>query len=231
MKIRLNKFLTNANYCSRRAADRLIEAKKIKINDRLAVLGDKIGDNDRIFVDGKEIVGGRTSDSQNKIYLAFNKPVGVICTTDKNSPNNIIDYIKYPERVYPIGRLDVNSSGLILLTNDGEIVNKILKAEEKTEKEYLVDVDKTMSNDFISKMQKSFRIDGQKTIPATITQIADRRFSIVIVEGKKRQIRRMCEQLGVNVVRLHRTRIGKLSVNKLKIGEHQKISRDDIISE
>lgn len=224
---RINKFLTSANFCSRRAADRLIEAKKIRINDRLAVLGDKVGEGDHVFVDGKEIKSSETE----KIYLAFNKPIGVICTTDKNSPNNIIDYIKYPERIYPIGRLDVSSSGLILLTNDGEFVNKILKAEEKIEKEYIVDIDKTINADFLKKMQKSFYIDGQKTIPATISQIADRRFSIVITQGKKRQVRRMCEKLGVNVVKLHRIRIGKLSIDNLKIGEYKKISKNDIISD
>jgi len=225
MTIRINKFLTNANFCSRRAADRLIEAKKIRINNRLAVLGDKVGETDHIFVDGKEIKSSETE----KIYLAFNKPIGVICTTDKNSPNNIVDYIKYPERVYPIGRLDVSSSGLILLTNDGELVNKILKAQEKIEKEYIVDIDKTINAEFIKKMQKSFYIDGQKTIPAHVTQIADRRFSVIITQGKKRQVRRMCEKLGVNVIKLHRIRIGKLSVDNLRIGEHKKILKSDIL--
>lgn len=224
MTIRINKFLTKANFCSRRAADRLIEAKKVRINNRLAILGDKIGERDRVFVEGQEIKTNKTE----KIYLAFNKPVGVICTTDKNSPNNIIDYIKYPQRIYPIGRLDVNTSGLILLTNDGEMVNKILKGREMIEKEYLVTVDKSINDDFLKRLEKGVMIDGFRTLPSKTEAIDDKKFSIVIIEGKNRQIRRMCEKLGYNVVGLKRFRIGNLTLDDLKEGKYKTISALDI---
>ncbi|TSC93897.1 MAG: 23S rRNA pseudouridine synthase [Candidatus Berkelbacteria bacterium Licking1014_85] len=222
--MRINKFLANAGVCSRRQADELIKQKKVKINDKIAILGDNILESDSVFVNGKKI------ETQNrKIYLAFHKPVGVICTADKSAKNNIIDYINYPERIYPVGRLDVATSGLIVLTNDGEIVNQILKGEHKIEKIYEVVVDKTIDEKFISKLESGLYIDGIKTKPAKIEKIKDKDFYITIVEGKKRQIRRMCEKCGYNVVKLKRIRVGKLELGNLKSGEYREIEKNEIL--
>lgn len=224
--MRLNKFLTQINFCSRREADRLIESGRVLINNKKAVLGDKIDcSKDKILVDNKPV----NQQSTEKIYLAFNKPVGVICTTDEKSPNNIIDAVRYPQRVYPVGRLDVSSSGLILLTNDGEFVNQILLKEKNIEKEYEITVDKTITERFISQMQKSFYIDRVKTMPAKVTKIGDKSLQVTIKEGKKRQVRRMCEQCGYNVTKLVRVRIGKLSLGKLNFGQYKKITTSDVI--
>ena len=217
--MRINKFLTQANYCSRREADRLIEKGLVKINDTVAQLGQQIETGDRVFVGGKEVI----MDKSEKIYLAYHKPVGIIWTTDTSKPDNIIDAINYPERVYPIGRLDVASSGLILLTNDGEIVNKILKGKNKIEKEYVVDVDKPVTEDKIQRLKKGIILDGHKTLPAKIKKTDTKRFSITIVEGKNRQIRRMCEMVGWRVIRLHRVRIGGLRLGNIPAGSYKQI--------
>ncbi|PIY95944.1 MAG: 23S rRNA pseudouridine synthase F [Candidatus Kerfeldbacteria bacterium CG_4_10_14_0_8_um_filter_42_10] len=220
---RINKYLTQANYCSRRQADKLIVAKKVRIDNRVAQLGDQVKKGERVFVDGKEI-----KLSQNKTYLAFHKPVGIICTTDPKSKDNVIDYLHYPERIYPIGRLDVNSSGLILLTNDGTIVNKILKGRHKIEKEYLVGVDKSLTPDFINSLKKGVLMDGYKTMPAEVNRLADKEFSIVLNEGKNRQIRRMCEEFGYNVLKLKRVRIGNIELNGLSVGRYRKLENEEI---
>lgn len=222
--MRINKFLTSANFCSRRQADKFISEKKVKINNRIAVLGDKVEKEDLLFVDNKEIV----ISGHEKIYLAFHKPVGVICTSDKNSPNNIIDYLHYPDRIYPVGRLDVSSSGLILLTNDGELVNKILKAKNKIEKEYLVAVDKSLSESFLASLRSGMKIDGFKTLPAKVEKLSDKTFKIIIIEGKKRQVRRMCERFGLNVTSLIRTRIGSITLDSINKGKYIELSQDQI---
>ncbi|HEX9664502.1 MAG TPA: pseudouridine synthase, partial [Patescibacteria group bacterium] len=209
--IRINKFLSEANYCSRREADRLISAKKVKINDQIASLGDKVEKNDQVFVEGLEI---RLTTAE-KIYLVFHKPVGIICTSAKVK-DNIIDYINYPERIYAVGRLDVASSGLILLTNDGELANKILKAQSKIEKEYLVTVSRKLTRQFLENLRRGVVIDHYKTLPAKVSRISDKIFSIAIVEGKNRQIRKMCQRFGYDVLKLKRIRIGSLNLNKLK---------------
>lgn len=222
--IRINKFLTMANFCSRREADRLIEAERVKINNRFAVLGDQVSADDRIFVDGKEI----KLSQKEKIYLALNKPVGVITTTDTQAKDNIIEAVNYPERIFPIGRLDVKTSGLILLTNDGAIVNKILKGQNKIEKEYMVEVDKHLTPEFLKKLETGIKIDGYPTLPAKTKKLGDRKFSIIIVEGKNRQIRRMCERLGLNVARLQRIRIGTIKLDDLKTSQYRPISAKEI---
>ena len=219
--MRINKFLTQANYCSRREADRLIEAGKIKINQRTAKLGDQVGPGDKVFVGRNRI----ELDQIEKLYLMFNKPVGVICTSDPKARNNIINAVNSPERVYPIGRIDVKSSGLILLTNDGDVVNKILKAENKVEKEYIVEVDHKITDKFLEKMHSGVNISrGKKTMPAVVTKINDRNFSIVITEGRKRQVRRMCEALGYEATGLIRVRIGGLKLEKLPPGQTKRVS-------
>lgn len=215
---RINKYLTEANYCSRRQADKLIEAGRVKIDNRVARLGDKVKTGERVFVDGEEIKA-----STKKIYLAFNKPVGIICTSDSNSKDNIVDYINYPERIYPIGRLDVKSSGLILLTNDGSIVNQLLKGQSKVEKEYFVYVDKELNQNMLTNLEKGVVLDGYKTLPAKVQQISGKEFKIVILEGKNRQIRRMCERFGYNVLELKRIRIGDIKLDRLKTGEYRTI--------
>lgn len=227
-QISLNKFISTSGYCSRRAADRLIKDGKVKINGQLAKPIDKVDADDKVYVQEKEI----KHTPIEKIYLAFNKPLGVICTTDDNSPNNIMDYIKIPQRVFPVGRLDVKSEGLILLTNDGELTQQILKGKT-VEKEYEVIVSKSLTNKFIEKLQSGIRIDNQLTLPAKINKIDDRQFSIIIVEGRKRQIRRMCEKYHYEVLKLKRVRIGQILLDKIPEGKFieidtQKIS--DLIS-
>lgn len=222
----------------------MIEKGLIKINDAVAQLGQQIEAGDRVFVatdpssrakamgrsrgiprQWKEIV---LSSPEDKVYLAYHKPVGVICTTDTTKPDNIIDAVGYPERVYPVGRLDVASSGLILLTNDGDIVNKILKGKQKIEKEYVVEVDKPATEEKLTKLRKGIVLDGHKTLPAKIKKTGAKRFSIIIVEGKNRHIRRMCEKVGWTVVRLHRVRVGMVRLGGLKPGEYKEISRPNV---
>ena len=221
--VRINKFLTQANVCSRREADRLISAGRVRIGDRVAKLGDKISQDDTVFVGGKAVRA-----SVKKIYLAFHKPVGVICTTDAKSKNNIVEYIKYKERVYPIGRLDVATSGLILLTNDGAIVNSILKGAAYVEKEYEVEVHKPVNETFLKTLERGGMLDGHRTLPARTKQLGPRRFSIVVVQGKRRQIRRMCEKLGYEVMRLTRLRIGTITLEGLKVGAWREVTEGEI---
>jgi 23S rRNA pseudouridine2604 synthase len=223
MLTRLNKFLVEQGVCSRREADRLIAANKITVNGRLAVMGEKVEGTEAIVVNGKKI----DSAKKEKVYLAFNKPVGVICTTDPSAQDNIVDAVHYPERVFHVGRLDVASSGLILLTNDGAIVNAILRAEGKHEKEYIVTVDHKITPDFISKMQKGVLLEDGKTLPARLEQRTDVTFSIILVEGRNRQIRRMCEALGYAVIGLTRIRIMHIHLGSLKEGEWRHLTREE----
>lgn len=214
-QISLNKFISTSGYCSRREADRLIRAEKVLVNNKIALPTDKVTAKDIVTIDGKVI-----SHETNKIYLAFNKPIGVICTTDQNSLNNIMSYIDLTQRVYPVGRLDVNSEGLILLTNDGELANVIMKGKY-VEKEYLVKVDKSISDQFLKSMASGkIKIDGYPVLPAKAERIDDRSFSITITEGRKRQIRRMCDYLKYNVTELKRIRIGNVELKDIPIGKY-----------
>lgn len=218
----INKYIAQAGVTSRRGADALIKAKRVKINDKIAVPIDKVDEKDRIFVDGKEI-----SRVKEKIYLAFNKPVGVITTTDVNSPNNIIDFIKYPQRIYPIGRLDVNTAGLILLTNDGDLAQFITKSRQ-IEKEYLVTVLKPIDDFFLRSLENGLVLDGFKTLPAKVQKIDKKIFTMTIVEGKNRQVRRMCEIMGNPVVTLKRIRIGNLKLGEIKEGKYLILDENEI---
>ncbi|NQX90851.1 MAG: 23S rRNA pseudouridine(2604) synthase RluF [Flavobacteriales bacterium] len=201
---RINKYLSEMGYCSRRAADKLIDQGKVKINGKLPELGTKVMPGDEVSVNG-EIIGEK---QEERVYLAFNKPVGVVCTTDRKvEKNNIIDYIGYPTRIFPIGRLDKPSEGLIFLTNDGDIVNKILRARNHHEKEYIVDVKQPIRKDFVEKMSNGIPILDQVTRKCKVEQMNRNRFRIVLTQGLNRQIRRMCEYLGYDVVRLKRVRI------------------------
>ena len=225
-KIRLNKYLSEIGYCSRRAGDKLIESGRVLINNEPATLGQKIIITDEIKIDN-EVVDVK---SKRKIYLALNKPIGIVCTTDTRvEKDNIIDFINYPERIFPIGRLDKPSSGLILLTNDGDIVNKILRTEHNHEKEYLVRVDKPLSQTIIDRMSKGVPILDTITKECEIKKISTNEFKIILTQGLNRQIRRMCEYFNYKVVSLERTRIMNIKLD-LPLGEHRELTNDEISS-
>lgn len=208
--IRINKFLSEAGFCSRRQADKLIENKRVKINGEIPEMGTKVKPSDEVRVDNKIIVISK----KEKIYIAFNKPKGIVCTTDtKREKDNIIDFINYPERIFPIGRLDKPSEGLIFLTSDGDIVNKILRASNHHEKEYIVTVNKAISVDFIKKMGSGIPILDTVTKNCFVEKIAPRKFRIVLTQGLNRQIRRMCEYLGYDVKELKRVRIMNIKLD------------------
>jgi len=201
---RINKYLSEVGYCSRRAADKLIEQNRVTINDKIPELGTKVKEGDTVKVDGELI----TVSKEKPVYLAFNKPVGIVCTTDTRvEKDNIIDFINYPTRIFPIGRLDKPSEGLIFLTNDGDIVNKILRARNNHEKEYLVTVNKTITADFIKKMQNGVPILDTVTRKCEVEKIGEKQFKIILTQGLNRQIRRMCEHLDYRVRKLKRIRI------------------------
>ena len=222
MTTRINKYLSESGYCSRRAADRLIEEGKVTINGEIPELGTKVNEDDQVKVEGQII---EKSTKQKKIYLAFNKPVGIVCTTDRRvEPDNIIDFIKYPKRIFPIGRLDKSSEGLIFLTNDGDIVNKILRARNNHEKEYIVIVNRQINKDFIQRMSNGVEILETITKNCIVKQLGAKKFKIILTQGLNRQIRRMCEALGYRVQSLKRVRIMniKLDIPKGKYREFTK---------
>jgi len=219
----INKYIAQAGIASRRGADEIIKEGRVRINEKIAIPIHKVGPKDRVFVDNKEI-----KPVNKQVYLAFNKPVGVICTTDKESPNNIIDHIKYPMRIFPIGRLDVNSSGLILLTNDGDLAQEVMKAKT-IEKEYVVSVDKEIDEAMMIGLSNgTVVIDGYPVLPAKVEQLSPRSFKIVIVEGRNRQIRRMCEAFRVNVTKLERVRIGQIELKGIKVSKYIEIPPEKI---
>ncbi|MGB1269465.1 MAG: 23S rRNA pseudouridine(2604) synthase RluF [Flavobacteriaceae bacterium] len=221
---RINKFLSEAGYCSRRAADKLIDQGRVTINGVVPEMGTKIAPNDEVRVDGKLI-----SESKEKpVYLAFNKPIGIVCTTDtKVEKDNIIDYINYPTRIFPIGRLDKPSEGLIFLTNDGDIVNKILRARNNHEKEYLVTVDKPITKEFIQKMSNGVPILDTVTRNCQVEQVSKFIFKIILTQGLNRQIRRMCEYLEYEVVKLKRVRIMNISLD-MPIGKWRDLTPKEL---
>lgn len=220
---RLNKAISETGYCSRRAADRLIEEGKVLVNGQPVEMGQKITAEDQITVDGEVV----TKEVGN-IYLIFNKPVGITCTTDTEISGNIIDYIGYPERIFPIGRIDKPSEGLIFLTNDGDIVNKILRAKNNHEKEYIVKVDKRITTDFIELMADGVKILDTVTEPCKVTQIDAFTFNIVLTQGLNRQIRRMCDYLGYEVKELKRVRIMNIKLGSLKRGKYRSFSGSEL---
>lgn len=220
--IRINKYLSDAGVCSRREADRLIEQQKILVNGIPAVMGQKVSIEDEIRVDGKLV-----EREQEHILIAFNKPVGIECTSDLTNPDNIIDYIGYPKRIYPIGRLDKNSQGLILLTNDGSLVNRILKASNYHEKEYVVTVDKPVTEKFLKKMSQGVEILDQITRPCEVTKVSKHTFRIVLTQGLNRQIRRMCDALGYHVQKLKRIRIMNIQLGNLPKGSYRDVTDEE----
>lgn len=222
---RINKYLSEAGYCSRRKADKLIEEGKVTINGKVPEVGTKIQEGDEVRVEGKLI----SAPKEEFVYIAFNKPVGIVCTTDDRfEKNNIIDYIGYHKRIFPIGRLDKPSEGLIFLTNDGDIVNKILRARNNHEKEYIVTVDKPINKDFVQRMSNGIPILDTVTRKCQVSQITPYSFSIVLTQGLNRQIRRMCEYLGYNVVKLKRIRIMNIVLD-IPVGKWRYLSKEEMI--
>ncbi len=200
--MRLNKYLAETGACSRREADQWIEAGRVSVNGARAVLGTQVADGDDVQVDGRPL-----RPKPRRVYLALNKPIGIECTTDRDVPGNIVDFVGYPERVFPIGRLDKDSEGLILLTNDGDIVNTVLRAEHEHEKEYVVAVDRPLTAAFLAGMAAGVPILDTVTNPCRVAQVGRNTFRIVLTQGLNRQIRRMCEHFGYTVRRLQRVRI------------------------
>ena len=225
MASRINKYLSEVGYCSRRVADKLIEDGKVTINDKIPEMGTKVREGDQVKVDGKRI---EKSTKQKYIYLAFNKPVGVVCTTDKRrEPNNIIDYIKFPTRIFPIGRLDKPSEGLIFLTNDGDIVNKILRARNNHEKEYIVEVNRHINKAFIKRMSNGVEILDTITKSCFVKQLGAKKFKIILTQGLNRQIRRMCDSLGYKVQSLRRIRIMNIKLD-LPSGKYRELTKEEL---
>ena len=221
---RINKYLSEVGYCSRRAADKLIEQGRVTINGEVPLMGTKILEGDKVCVDGKAV----NKSEEAAVYIALNKPTGIVCTTDTRvEKNNIIDFINYPKRIFPIGRLDKPSQGLIFLTSDGDIVNKILRANNQHEKEYIVLVDKVINSDFISKMSNGIPILGTLTNKCHVQKLASRKFKIILTQGLNRQIRRMCEYLGYNVKELKRVRIMNINLD-VKVGEWRYFTKKEL---
>ena len=223
---RINKYLSEAGYCSRREADKLISAGRVTINGEVPEMGTKVSSNDVVAVDGAIIKNNKSKF----VYLAFNKPVGIVCTTDTRvEKDNIIDYINYPRRIFPIGRLDKPSEGLILLTDDGDIVNKILRASNNHEKEYLVTVDKTISQTFIKRMSGGIYLEDleKTTKKCEVNKINSHTFSIILTQGLNRQIRRMCEYLNYEVQSLKRIRIMNITLD-MPVGTYRELTKTEI---
>ena len=225
MTTRINKYLSEVGFCSRREADRLIKEGKVTINGDVPKIGTKVEEGDQVEVKGQRI---KNSKKQKNIYLAFNKPVGIVCTTDRRvEPDNVIDFIKYPKRIFPIGRLDKLSEGLIFLTNDGDIVNKILRARNNHEKEYIVCVDRTINRDFIQSMSNGVKILDTITKNCLVKQLGPKKFKIVLTQGLNRQIRRMCETLGYRVRSLKRVRIMNIKLDVPK-GKYREFTKEEL---
>lgn len=221
---RINKYLSEVGFCSRRAADKLIDQGRVTINGKVPEMGTKITAGDEVHVDGKLISKPNTAS----VYIAFNKPVGIVCTTDSGvERDNIIDYINYSTRIFPIGRLDKPSEGLIFLTNDGDIVNKILRARNNHEKEYIVKVDRQITNDFVAEMSNGVPILDTITRKCEVDRLSQYEFRIILTQGLNRQIRRMCEYLGYNVRKLKRVRIMNVKLD-VPVGEYRDLTKDEL---
>jgi len=220
--IRINKFLSSLGTYSRRQVDKLIEEKRIRVNKKYAKLGIRVSTSDEITIDGELIL--IKSKKKKPVYLILNKPIGIECTTNLNVNNNIIDFLGYPKRIFPVGRLDKDSEGIIFLTNDGDIVNKILRSENNNEKEYEVRVNKKINSDFLNQMSGGVKIKNVTTKPCKIEKINNYTFKIILTQGLNRQIRKMCRHFNYKVKNLKRTRIINISLGSLKIGKFRKFT-------
>ncbi len=225
--VRLNKFIADCGYCSRREADRLIEAGKVTVNGTKAEMGMRVTDDDTVIIDGK-----RLKREDETILLIFNKPPGITCTTAKDDETNVVDYINYPKRIYPIGRLDKYSEGLLLLTNRGDLVNGIMRSRYDHEKEYIVTVDRPVDDIFLRKMSAGVYLKelDVTTKPCKCQKIARNKFSMIITQGLNRQIRRMCEEMGCRVMKLKRVRILDIELGDLPVGEYRKATKKEMDS-
>jgi 23S rRNA pseudouridine2604 synthase len=223
--VRLNKFISETGACSRREADDWIAAGRVTINGAPAGVGSVVGDGDLVAVDGRVITA---KDKPKAVYIALNKPVGIVCTTDRRDPDNIVDHVDHPERVFPIGRLDKDSDGLILLTNDGDIVNEVLRVEHDHEKEYAVTVDHAVTDEFLAAMARGVRIDAGLTRPCRTWSLGARAFGIILTQGLNRQIRKMCEALGYQVLGLTRVRIMHIELGHLKPGRWRNLTEAEV---
>lgn len=227
--MRLNNYISSTGICSRREADKLIQQKKVLINGKIAQVGQTVEPKDIVKVNGKKLV-----QKKNDVYIALNKPVGITCTTERHIKGNIIDYINYPERIFPVGRLDKPSEGLIILTNDGSIVNKILRSENNHEKEYVVTVNRNITQKFIEDMSNGVRIFNPVTNKHVITKkckvskVNNRTFKIILSQGLNRQIRRMCDAFGYEVIKLQRVRIMDLTLKGLAPGKWRKLTPQEV---
>lgn len=220
--MRINKYISEAGKASRRGADKLITDGRVTINGKRATIGSQVEAGDDVQVDGNPIFVAR-----NNVYIALNKPVGITSTTEKGVKGNIVDLVNHPLRIFNIGRLDKDSEGLILLTNDGDIVNEILRSENKHEKEYIVSVDKPITPEFLKKMSEGVKILGTKTLPCELVQLSKFDFQIILTQGLNRQIRRMCAELGYEVYRLQRTRIMNIHLGNLPPGQWRDLSKKE----
>ena len=224
--MRINKYLSQIGICSRREADKLVDSRRVKVNNEIAILGTKIKEGDKITIDNKLI----KPQKKKTILIAFYKPIGIVCTTNRLiEKNNIIDYINFPERIYPIGRLDKLSEGLILLTNDGSLVNKILRSRNNNEKEYLVEVNKKITPDFIRQMSNGIPVLNTVTKNCKLVKVSSTTFKIILTQGLNRQIRRMCEFLGYKVISLKRIRIMNIRLD-VEIGKWRHLSSHELNS-
>jgi 23S rRNA pseudouridine2604 synthase len=221
--MRINKYLSETGACSRRQADQWIEAGRVSVNGVVAVLGTKVGAGDTVALDGRPL-----SVKPERVYLALNKPVGIECTTDRDVPDNIVDFVRHRERVFPLGRLHKDSEGLILLTNDGDIVNRVLRAEHEHEKEYIVSVDRPLTPEFLAGMARGVPILDTITNPCRVTQAGRNTFRIVLTQGLNRQIRRMCEYFDYTVRRLQRVRIMHIHLGSLPVGQWRNLTASEI---
>jgi 23S rRNA pseudouridine2604 synthase/16S rRNA pseudouridine516 synthase len=225
--IRLNKFISDSGFSSRREADKLIEQQRVRINDNIPELGTKVAPGDVVTVDG-QLIQASATDKADRVYIAYHKPIGITCTTELHIKGNIVDAIGHKQRIFPIGRLDKPSEGLIFLTSDGDIVNKILRAENAHDKEYVVTVDRPLTDRFIQKMAKGVPILDTVTKLCDVTMQSKMVFRIVLTQGLNRQIRRMCEYLGYEVVKLKRTRIMSVRLAGLKVGQWRDLTAEEM---
>ena len=221
--VSLNKYISSTGICSRREANKIIEAGRVTINNKKAQLGNRVFPDDVVRIDNKLL-----KPKPEAIYIALNKPVGIVSTTDSKEKKNIVSYINHKERLFPIGRLDKASEGLILLTNDGDIVNKILRAGNNHEKEYIVTVDRPINDRFIKRMSNGIPILGTKTKKCEVKKLGEKKFKIILVQGLNRQIRRMCEYLGFKVVKLKRIRIMNIQLSDLKYGKWRNLTKQEM---
>lgn len=227
MPERINKYLSSHGVCSRREADRMVAEGRVLVDGKTAVMGEMVDDSNTICIDGRQI----SSASPEQIIIAFNKPVGIVCTTkDRHNKNNIVDYIRYPERIYPVGRLDKESDGLILLTNDGDMMDRILRSVNGHEKEYIVSVNRPIDDTFIKRMSEGIYLEEleRTTKKCVVRKVSDRTFRIILTQGLNRQIRRMCDALGYKVTKLTRIRIMNIELGELAVGQYRELTESEV---